>query len=157
MTRLITRVELVRLYSNPQGKPETLLQLRERATSSLRPRDRRISRQSQVRLDAQQARSLAIDYTEGKTITELARRFGIHRATVTALLHRQGVELRRAGLEAEDVTAATHLYVQGWSLAKLGATFGVDSTTVWRALRAAGVVTRPPGHGPASHSAATTR
>jgi predicted DNA binding protein len=77
-------------------------------------------------------------------IKELAQRFGIHRTTVTELLRRHGVKLRRVGLTSDDVAAASQMYARGWSVAKLGRNFGVDAVTVWRALRASGVTMRSP-------------
>jgi hypothetical protein len=77
-------------------------------------------------------------------VKELAQRFGIHRVTVTTLLRRHGVELRRAGLVPHDIPMAARLYSQGWSLARLGSKYSVDPATVWRALRAAGVEMRSP-------------
>ena len=81
-------------------------------------------------------------YEQQASVKELAQRFGIHRLTVTAMLRRNGVELRRAGLAPEDIQAAANLYSRGWSLARVGAKYSVDATTVWRALRTAGVVMR---------------
>ena len=81
-------------------------------------------------------------YRQGVSVKHLGQRFGIHRVTVTALLRRQGTELRQSGLEPEAVPVAASLYRGGWSVAKLGARFGVDATTVWRVLRASGVVMR---------------
>jgi hypothetical protein len=75
-------------------------------------------------------------------------RFGIHRLTVTELLRRHGVELRRVGLSQAEIEAATRLYRQGWSLARLGGRFGVDPTTVWRAFRAAAIPMRSPSMRP---------
>jgi transposase len=83
-------------------------------------------------------------YEQQEPIKELAQRFGIHRATVTGLLRRQGVELRRAGLTSDDLVTASQLYAAGWSVAKLAQKFCVDATTVWRALRASGVRMRSP-------------
>jgi transposase len=83
-------------------------------------------------------------YKQQSSINQLAQRFGIHRATVTALLGRHGVERRRAGLAPTEISAAARLYCQGWSLARLGSKYTVDPATVWRALRAAGVAMRPP-------------
>jgi Mn-dependent DtxR family transcriptional regulator len=37
------------------------------------------------------------DYERQVPVKELAERFGVHRLTVTALLRRHGVQLRRAG------------------------------------------------------------
>jgi hypothetical protein len=83
-------------------------------------------------------------YEQHASVTELAQRFGIHRLTVTSLLKRHGVQLRRTGLEPSEVQTAANLYTQGWSLTRLGMRFGVDSTTVWRVLRGAAVAMRPP-------------
>jgi hypothetical protein len=77
-------------------------------------------------------------------VRDLAKKFGIHRLTVTAHLQRHSVGLRQSGLEPVEVQAAASLYLQGWSLARLGEKYGVDSTTVWRAMRAAGVTMRSP-------------
>lgn len=55
------------------------------------------------------------------------------------LLKRQGVELRRRGLGAEQIDEAVRLYGEGWSLMRIGARFKVDSTTVWHRLRERGV------------------
>jgi transposase len=82
------------------------------------------------------------EYEQQASVKELAQRFGIHRVTVTALLRRHGVELRRPGLALDDIPAAASLYRQGWSCARLGERFGVDAATVWRALRSAGVAMR---------------
>jgi transcriptional regulator with XRE-family HTH domain len=119
--------------------------VRAKATSSPRRREQVVTRQSQIRLDPQDANSLATAYRDGMTIKELARRFGIHRSTVTALLRRHGVELRPSGLAPPDIPTAASLYGQGWSVARLGERFGVDPTTVWRALRGDGVGMRPSG------------
>jgi lambda repressor-like predicted transcriptional regulator len=83
------------------------------------------------------------EYEQQVPVKDLAQRFGIHRATVTALLQRHGVELRKLGLAPTEIPTAADLYRQGWSLVQLGARFGVDSSTVWRALRDAGVTMRP--------------
>ena len=72
-------MELVRLYSNPEAGLKRLLKLLVKATSSPRTRERPTSRQAQVRLDHYQANALAAAYRDGKTINELAERYGIHR------------------------------------------------------------------------------
>src|SRR5215217_81588 len=74
-------VELVRLYSNPEAGLKRLLKLLVRATSSRRTREQPTSRQAHVRLDHYQANALAAAYRDGKTINELADRYGIHRVT----------------------------------------------------------------------------
>ena len=60
-------------------------------------------------------------------VYELAARFGIHRVTVSAHLHRRGVTLRHQGLDDEGVNEAIRLYEGGWSLARIGDRLGVDA------------------------------
>ena len=90
-------------------------------------------------------RKLIKAYEHQESVTELGKRFGIHRLTVTALLRRHGVEQRPVGLTPTEIPEAAWLYGQCWSLVRWGEAFGVDASTVWRALRAAGVVMRHPG------------
>ena len=135
--------ELVHLYSNPAWEAGHLTRVRSAASSHGPTRPPKQPRQHQRRLSQTEVAELIKEYEQGASVNELAQRFGIHRVTVTALLRRRGMELRRTGLTREEIVTATHLYTQGWSCARLGTRFGVDSTTVWRALRAAGVTLRP--------------
>jgi transposase len=137
-------VEAMRLYSNQAVSSLALVELQVDAATRLRPADRAVARQAHHRLSQPEVAELIVAYREQVSVKDLAERFGIHRVTVTALLRRHGVELRRAGLVAEEVPKAASLYSQGWSLARLGSKYGVDPATVWRALRAAGVALRPP-------------
>ena len=137
----------MRLYSK-RGTEAARLRLVLSATATPRPTEgtKRNRRQRQRRLNMTEVTELIKEYEQHASIKDLAKQFGIHRLTVTALVRRHGVELRRTGLAKEDIAAAAHLYGQGWSLTKLGVKFDVDSTTVWRALRAAGVVMRSSSH-----------
>jgi hypothetical protein len=132
----------VRLYSNPKAELEALPKLLGRARSTARTYERTAARQVQVRLDAQQANDLAIAYRSGKATKELSGQFGIHRATVTAILRRLGVDLRQRGLTDEQVAEACCLYPEGWSLARLAERYDVDDMTVRRYLLLAGIVIR---------------
>ena len=93
------------------------------------------------RLGSAEVAELIEVYRAGRSIKQLEQRFGIHRVTVTALLRRHGVALRRSGLAPEEVPEAISFYGQ----ARLGGRYGVDAVTVWRALRSAGVALRSPG------------
>ncbi|WP_084525664.1 hypothetical protein [Nocardia vaccinii] len=73
---------------------------------------------------------------------ELGARFGIERRTVSDILHRHEVPMRRKGLSAEQADDAIHLYNLGWSLARVGQHLGVDPTTVLAKLRERGIPTR---------------
>jgi hypothetical protein len=108
-------VELVRLYSNLSREAELLRRVGS-AASSPRPADgSRQARQHQRRLSMTEVTKLIKAYDEQETIKELAKRCGIHRLTVTALLRRRGAQLRRSGLAPADLPAAAHMYGQGWS------------------------------------------
>ena len=49
-------------------------------------------------------------YTTGATTCELGARFGIDRRTVSAILHRNGVDMRRRGLSHGQIDDAIRLY-----------------------------------------------
>jgi hypothetical protein len=143
MTRLNTLVELVHAYSNLLPGAESMLRLRVKASSPRPAGGPKRPRQNQRHLRESEVEELIKEYEEGAMVKELAQRFSIHRLTVTAILRRHGVKLRRAGIAPEEVPAAARLYRQGWSLPRLGERYGVDTSTVRRALRIAGVVMRP--------------
>jgi hypothetical protein len=77
-------------------------------------------------------------------VYELATRFGIERRTVSNILHRHGVPMRRRGLSPDQVDTAIHLYKLGWSRARVGNHLGVGHTTFLAALRRHGIPTRDP-------------
>jgi lambda repressor-like predicted transcriptional regulator len=86
-------------------------------------------------------------FVAGGTVYELADCFGIHRTTVSAHLHREGVAMRRRGLDEPRVDHAARLDEQGWSVARIGARLDVDrgvDSTAWSALRARRVPMRDP-------------
>jgi len=95
-----------------------------------------------LRLSERQVAALVDAYRAGATVYELAVRFGIHRVTVSAHLHRQGVTVRRQGLDGEGVAHAIRLYEDGWSLTRIGGRLDVNPTTVWTALKAQGIAMR---------------
>ena len=57
-------------------------------------------------------------------------------------LHRQGITVRRQGLDPEGIAHAVRLYQEGWSVARVGERLGVDGGTVWTALRTQGITMR---------------
>jgi DNA-binding transcriptional regulator LsrR (DeoR family) len=88
--------------------------------------------------------ALTAAYRAGMATKELAAQFGIHRATVTAVLQRLSVEPRQKGLSDEQAAEACRLYPEGWSLARLAERYDVRDMTVRRYLLLAGVVMRSP-------------
>lgn len=94
------------------------------------------------RLDDGQVRELIAGYQGGATVYELGERFGIERRTVSEILRRHHVPMRRRGLTSEQVDDAIRLYGMGWSLARVGQHLGVDGMTVLNKLRERGIPTR---------------
>jgi DNA invertase Pin-like site-specific DNA recombinase len=93
-------------------------------------------------LEADQVQELIAGYQAGATVYELGAQFGIERRTVSKILHRQDVSIRRRGLSREQIDDAVRLYSEGWSLARIGRKLGVDPTTVLAKLRGQGTKTR---------------
>jgi hypothetical protein len=92
--------------------------------------------------DADQVKELIAAYQAGATAYELGTQFRIERRTVSNILHRHGVPMRRRSLSPGQVDTAIHLYNLGWSLARVGERLGVDPTTVLNRLRECGIHTR---------------
>lgn len=89
--------------------------------------------------------NLVDEYRLGATVYELAERLGIHRQTVSAHLHREGVAMRsRVRMTPRLVKHATELYEAGWSTVRIGKELGLGTSTVGKALKRAGVRMRPP-------------
>lgn len=82
------------------------------------------------RLKAQEVEELITAYQAGMNVYKLGERFGITRQTVSAILKRHGVQIRKRGLTEEEIGEAVQLYAQGWSLTRIGQHFEVDVRTV---------------------------
>ena len=82
------------------------------------------------RLDDAQTQQLIDSYQAGSTIYQLADQFDIERRTVSAILHRHDVPMRRRGLTDDQINDAKRLYQQGWSLARIGNHMNVTADTV---------------------------
>jgi transposase-like protein len=94
------------------------------------------------RLSSTEVTQLVELYRDGKSMRELAHKFGIHRVTVSRLLKGEGVERRNRGLTADEIERAVKLYAEGKSLARIGEHFDVDRGTIWRQLRKRGIKMR---------------
>jgi chromosomal replication initiation ATPase DnaA len=138
-------VDLRGAYYNPKDQVRALEQLREKLPRFAAPEPTPIKRdrpRRARRLGEQQVQQLIAGYQSGATVYELGDRFGIERRTVSNILQRHGVTMRRRGLSPDQVNDAIHLYSLGWSLARVGQHFDVDHTTVLNKLRERGVPTR---------------
>ncbi|WP_020641467.1 hypothetical protein [Amycolatopsis balhimycina] len=81
-------------------------------------------------------------YRSGATVYELGDQFGIERRTVSNILQRHGVPMRRCGLTPEQIDDAIHLYKLGWSLSRIGIRMSVTADTVRKRLLEHGVTMR---------------
>ena len=95
--------------------------------------------QKQHRLTQEETARLVSRYQAGAHIKELAVEFDLDRRTVSAILRREGVQLRPRGLTNEQIDQAVQLYSQGWSLVRIEEKFKVDAETVRTQLRKRGV------------------
>ena len=96
------------------------------------------------RLRPAETEKLVAGYLDGLTVYQLAARFGIHRATVSLPLERQGVPRRKRPLSPDQVKRARALYTAGQSLVAVGGQLGCHASTIYSALRKLGVVMRDP-------------
>ncbi|WP_410610123.1 hypothetical protein [Amycolatopsis sp. lyj-109] len=109
-------MEVRRPYSNTKDQVRALEELREKLPSLDTPEPPPVKRDRPSRarqLGPDQIEQLIADYRSGATVYELGDRFGIERRTVSTILHRHGVPMRRRGLSPEQVDDAIHLYNLG--------------------------------------------
>lgn len=137
-------------YSNLKSQVralEALLQKLPDASSPARPRLATGHRRAK-QLQDDKALELVAAYETGASVHQLSRRYGIARQTVSKILRRHGVQMRKTGLSDEQIEEAVRLYQDGWTLAKIGGRMGVSPDTVRLRLRERGVRMRPRGARP---------
>lgn len=86
------------------------------------------------KLRSDQQIDLVAAYCDGATIYELGDRFGIDRKTVSRILHRHKVPIRRQGLSPSQVAEASRLREAGWTLKRIADRFDASARTVARRL-----------------------
>ena len=137
---------MVALSTADTNKWSTLLEKRHR-TSELKVTAVEYERtgpirQRQRRLTEDQVKQMAVRYHEGATVYELAKEFGIRRATVSERLKKAGVSMRCQPPRSELIISMTGLYESGLSLAEVGVRTGTSPGTVRRYLLIHGVQMR---------------
>ena len=88
----------------------------------------------QTFLTAFEVDRLVDDYLAGASVNELAERYGVHRATVSAHLTRRRVARRRPGLGVDEAAEAVKLHLGGVSMRAIAQSMGVDRKAIRRAL-----------------------
>jgi IS30 family transposase len=94
-----------------------------------KPVRRKVRQLSQDEVDR-----LVEEYKNGKTVYELGAEFSIHRTTVSRILERHDVTMRRLVLNESQRDEVARLRAEGWSYNRLGERFGVDPATVRRSM-----------------------
>ncbi len=80
---------------------------------------------------------------------ELAATFGVHRGTVSELVRRAGVTVRRPGLPERIRREAARLYEEGLTLPQVAAQLGISKDGARAGIVACGGTIRPSGRQPA--------
>ncbi|MFT3862339.1 hypothetical protein [Micropruina sp.] len=88
----------------------------------------------QTFLTASEVDRLVDDYRSGASVNELAERYGVHRATVSAHLTRRRVARRRPGLGVEEAAEAVKLRLGGVAMRAIARSMSVDREAVRTAL-----------------------
>jgi lambda repressor-like predicted transcriptional regulator len=102
------------------------------------PRRRRITQ-----LTTDDYAKIAMAYEAGASMPEVAQRYGLHKATVSEILQRLGVESRdRRFFTAVQTEIVCQQYMAGASLGQLATLYGCYPTTIMRTLERAGVARR---------------
>jgi IS30 family transposase len=121
----------------------SLLELLPLLKSPSAPKTSRPPRkQDQTRLEADEASELIQRCQAGDTVYDLSKRFNVHRQTVSTILKRNDVRLRRSQLRESEVDRAIDLYASGLSLSDVGSRLGKSAGTIRRVLIANGIATR---------------
>lgn len=94
----------------------------------------------QTFLTASEVDRLVDDYRSGASVNELAERYGVHRATVSAHLTRRGTPRRSAGLGVEEAAEAVKLHGDGVSMRAIAQSMGVGRKAVRVCLVEAGAI-----------------
>ena len=135
---------VLRNYCNRARQTSDLCSLVEEAVSStprLRSRTPGASPRPK-KLCSSIVSKLILDYSEGIPIHELAKKYGVHRVTISGHLDRSGVSKRPRSMSEAQIDDAVQDYAAGQSLDQIGSRLGFDSTTVLKELRLRGVRTR---------------
>lgn len=99
-------------------------------------------RSTSPRVSGAKAQQIAKGYEARLTVYELAMKHGVHRATVSEVLRRNGIAMRRQSPTEAQVNEMVRLYQEGLSLQRVGDRLGFNASTVLNKLRARGITTR---------------
>jgi hypothetical protein len=87
-------------------------------------------RQVQRRLTPKEIEQLLTEYRAGDSMQELARKWRLHRTTVTEHLRRSSIAVRHRGIPTERLDESIRHYGHGWSCQRLAERYGCDDETM---------------------------
>jgi len=99
-------------------------------------------RSTSPRISGAKTQQIAKGYEAELTVYELAEKYGVHRATVSEVLKRNEIAMRRQPPTEAQVDKMVRLYQEGPSLQRVGDRLGFNASTVLNKLRARGITTR---------------
>jgi transposase len=85
------------------------------------------------------------DYRRGDAVKDIAARYGVHRTTVTEILRRTKVPVRRYGLPEPVRKEAARLYTQGLGIRAVAGHLGISYAGARAGIVGYGAVLRPSG------------
>lgn len=95
------------------------------------------------RLSEEQAAEVVRLYQAGETATELGKRFGIERSTVSRHITRAGITLRSTARSDDARCQGARLYTEGLTVQEVADKLGIIFSATYRALKREGVEMRP--------------
>ena len=102
----------------------------------------------QRRITGEEADAVVAGYRAGKSVYELATEHSCHRTTISGILKRSGVTMRRTPAREDQILEMVRLYESGLSLARVSERVGFSDKTVHHYLRERGVRMRNGYGGP---------
>lgn len=95
---------------------------------------------AQTFLTPSEVDGLIEDYNAGMSVQGLAKKYGIHRATVSAHLSRRSTPRRRPGLDVDERAEAVRLFRAGESMRAISRRLGVGRKSVRVCLAEVGLI-----------------
>ncbi len=102
------------------------------------------SRVTQRRITGDEGEAVVAGYRAGKSVYELATEHSCHRTTISGILKRNSVTMRRASAREDQIREMVRLYASGLSLVDVARRVGISAKTVHTHLRDQGVPMRGP-------------
>ena len=132
-------------YYNTKPQAEALEKLLRKLPDPTTPAPPLVERYKPGRtrhLEPDQVEKLITGYQAGATVYELGDLFAIDRKTVSRILRRHDIPMRRTGLHPEQINEATQLHKDGWSTAQIAKRMNTNQRTVQRRLSERGIKMR---------------